>query len=114
MVHLRFQITFGKKLHNKMTKNLHKSRSWECSSVISFVSFFGKSQGGIWNGIISEDAFGAILIDDRCSEDTDWTLGNSLLNNISEVVMLRADYCNLQVIKNVSTQPWWLGGRALV
>ena len=62
---------------------------------MSVVSFSGN--GGIWNGIISKDALGAILVDNRCSKDADWPLGNSLLNNVSEAFVFWADYCNLWV-----------------
>ena len=74
-------------------KCLHKSRSWKGSSVVSLVPFFG--HGGIWNSIISEDAFGSILVDDWCTKNTHWSLGNSILNNIPEAFMLLADNCNL-------------------
>ena len=60
---------------------------------MSLVPFFG--HGGIWNSIISEDAFGSILVDDWCTKNTHWSLGNSILNNIPEAFMLLADNCNL-------------------
>ena len=57
------------------------------------VSFFAKE--GIWNGIISENSLGAILIDDWCSKSAERSFGNAFLNNIPEAFMLQTDDSNL-------------------